>query len=223
MLEVEAAWLRDRLAELPTSGLSPLINLGSSDLHFRTAVQPYIDREIFAPLRARGVTVVHSDLKAAPGVDVVADALSDEGLAALRAVGARAVLCSNMLEHVPDRAALARCCDALVPAGGALIVTAPASYPYHPDPIDTYYRIGPEALARELFPGFECVRADVVAGPGYGRDLLRRPWLLVRELRELPGLKDSPSGRAGSRLRWLRRPYEISCVVLRRGERVGGA
>lgn len=217
MLEVEAAWLRDRFAELSTEALSPLLNLGSSDLHFRTAVQPYIDREIFAPLRARGVRVVHSDLKAAPGVDIVADALSDEGFARLAAVGARAVICSNMLEHVTDRRALARCCAALVPAGGSLIVTAPASYPYHPDPIDTYYRAGPQELARELFPEFAVVRADVVAGPGYGRDLLRRPWLLVRELRALPGLKDSPSGRAGSRLNWLRRPYEIACAVLRRG------
>lgn len=216
MLEVEARWLRARLQELGDAELTPLLNLGSSDLHFRTAVQPWIDREVFAPLRARGAEVVHSDLKQLPGVDIAADALSPEGHARLQAVGARAILCCNMLEHVTDRAALARGLAALVPAGGLLIVTVPFSYPYHPDPIDTYYRPDPEDMSRELFPELRRVRAEVVDGPSYAPELLRRPWLLVRDLRKLAGLRDSPSGTAGSRLRWLTRPYQVSCAVLRR-------
>lgn len=216
MLEVEARWLRDRLAELPAGELSPLLNLGSSDLLFRTQVQPWIDREVFAPLRERGVAVVHSDIKPLPGVDVVADALADEGMSRLREVGARTVLCCNMLEHVVDRAALAGRLSALVPAGGTLVVTVPASYPYHADPIDTYYRPEPEDMSRELFGELDVVRAEAVVGPTYGRELLRRPWLVVRDLRKLAGLRGSPSGLAGSRLRWLARPYRVSCAVLRR-------
>ncbi|MCY1055085.1 hypothetical protein [Nannocystis sp. SCPEA4] len=216
MLEVEARWLRARLTELGDEELTPLLNLGSSDLEFRTLVQPWIDREVFAPLRARGTAVVHSDLKALPGVDIAADALGEEGLARLQAVGARALLCCNMLEHVADRAGLARRCAALVPSGGVLIVTVPHSYPYHPDPIDTYYRPDPQDMCRELFPELRCVRAEVVDGPTYAPELLRRPWLLVRDVRKWPGLKDSPSGTAGSRLRWLFRPYRVSCAVLRR-------
>ncbi|MFY0534931.1 hypothetical protein [Nannocystis pusilla] len=140
-------------AGAPRRGAVPLLNLGSSDLHFRTEVQPWIDREVFAPLRARGAAIVHSDLKTLPGVDIAADALSEAGLSRLRAVGARAILCCNMLEHVTDRAALAERLAALVPAGGLLVVTVPFSYPYHPDPIDTYYRPDPEDMSRELFPG----------------------------------------------------------------------
>ncbi len=217
MLEPEARWLRERLAEIPAAELSPLLNLGSSDLDFRARVQPWIDREVFAPLRARGVQIVHSDLKAQPGVDLAADALDPADQAALRAVGARSVLCSNMLEHVAEPAALARACLDLVPPGGRLIITAPASYPYHPDPIDTYYRREPDALCRELFAELRCERADVVEGRGYGPELARRPWLIVRDLRALAELRRSPSGLAGSRLAWLRRPYRISCAVLRRG------
>ncbi|MFZ6180765.1 hypothetical protein [Nannocystis pusilla] len=216
MLEVEARWLRARLQELPDGELSPLLNLGSSDLQFRTEVQPWIDREVFAPLRARGAAIVHSDLKTLPGVDIAADALSEAGLSRLRAVGARAILCCNMLEHVTDRAALAERLGTLVPAGGLLVVTVPFSYPYHPDPIDTYYRPDPEDMSRELFPGLRLVRAEIVDGPTYAPELLRRPWLLVRDVRKLAGLRDSPSGTAGSRLRWLRRPYRVSCAVLRR-------
>ncbi|HEY8378207.1 MAG TPA: hypothetical protein VIK91_17045 [Nannocystis sp.] len=216
MLEVEARWLRARLAEFAAEELSPLLNLGSSDLHFRTVAQPWIDGEVFTPLRARGVAVIHSDVKAQAGVDVVADALTDEGLSRLRAVGARAVLCCNVLEHVVDRAAFARACAALVPEGGVLVVTVPASYPYHPDPIDTYYRPEPEDMARELFPELKVVRAEAVVGPSYAPELLRRPWLLVRDLRKLPGLLRSPAGLSGSRLGWLRRPYRVSCAILRR-------
>lgn len=216
MLEAEARWLRARLAELADEEVSPLLNLGSSDLEFRTVVQPWIDREVFAPLRARGAAVVHADLKARPGVDIAADALADDGLGRLQAAGARTILCCNMLEHVRDRAALARRLAALVPAGGALIVTVPASYPYHPDPIDTYYRPGPEDMSQELFPELRCVRAEVVDGPTYAPELLRRPWLLARDLGKLPGLSRSPCGLAGSRLRWLWRPYQVSCAVLRR-------
>lgn len=216
MLESEARWLGARLAELPAAELSPLLNLGSSDLQFRSVVQPWIDREVFAPLRARGVRVVHSDLKALPGVDLAADALDPAGQAALRQLGARSVLCSNMLEHVAEPSALARACLDLLPPGGRLIVTAPASYPYHPDPIDNYYRQEPEGLVRDLFPGLRCEHAEVVEGPGYGHTLARRPWLLLRDLRALVALRRAPSGLAGSRLAWLRRPYRISCVVLRR-------
>ena len=41
MLEVEAAWLRARLAELGDAELSPLLNLGSSDLNFRTCCEEH--------------------------------------------------------------------------------------------------------------------------------------------------------------------------------------
>ncbi len=196
MLDGRGAVVAGAAAGAPDGELSPLLNLGSSDLHFRTEAQPWIDREVFAPLRApAGREIVHSDLKTLPGVDIAADALSEAGLSRLRAVGARAILCCNMLEQ-RDRpggagaSAWRRWC----PVGGLLVVTVPFSYPYHPDPIDTYYRPDPEDMSRELFPGLRLVRAEIVDGPTYAPELLRRPWLLVRDLRKLAGLRDSPSG-----------------------------
>lgn len=212
MLEVEATWLKDQLADLPAESLSPLLNLGSSDLEFRTRWQPWIDGEVFAPLRARGVAVVHADLKPSEGVDLVADALQEADWARLQAVAPRAVMCSNMLEHVEDRALLAGRCAALVPPGGHLIVTVPASYPYHADPIDTYFRPTPAELVA-LFPDLEVVAAARVEGPSYAPALLRRPWLLARDLVGLARAWRHP-GRA--RLAWLARRYAVSAAVLRR-------
>jgi hypothetical protein len=63
MLLKKSLWLRDALGAIPVSDLSPLLNLGSSTAQFREKVQPYIDSEISAPLRAPGARVIHCDLK----------------------------------------------------------------------------------------------------------------------------------------------------------------
>ena len=72
---LEAQWLGDRLAEIADGELFPLLNVGSSTGEFRTTVQPHIDAKVFAPLRARGGKVLHLDIKAAEGVDIVGDLL----------------------------------------------------------------------------------------------------------------------------------------------------
>ena len=97
---VRGAVPTDRLAELDPAQRSPLVNVGSSTGEFREVRQPHIDRIVFAPLRAAGVEVVHADVKAAPGVDLVGDLTEDrvlevqqrggaDGDEELRAVGAR--------------------------------------------------------------------------------------------------------------------------------------
>lgn len=147
----ESLWLKDVLAELPLPPQSVVLDVGSSDEHFRTSVQPYIHENVHHPLLERGVRLLHTDAKAAPGVDLVMDvtAESDATLDAHRA-SAKLVLCTNMLEHVVDRAAVARRLYALLAAGGILIVTVPRRYPEHLDPIDTLFRPSPDELA-ELF------------------------------------------------------------------------
>lgn len=215
----EAAWIRDRLSEIPD--VSPVVELGSSTLQFRTVSQPHIDRMIHAPLRARGVKVVHADIKAAPGVDVAGDILDPAVRAQLRAFRPRVLLCCNMLEHVEDRAVLAAACEDLLEPGGHLIVTVPHSYPHHKDPIDTGYRPTPAQLAR-LFPRLELVRSCVVESDTYWHELRRRPRqlpriLLVRlYLLAKVWIDRSAYADANHRLLWLFRRYKQSCVVLRK-------
>ena len=80
---LESKWLGERLAAISDDQLFPLLNIGSSTLEFRTVTQPYIDHNIFTPLRKRGGTVYHADIKAAPGVDLVGDLLDPAFLAEL--------------------------------------------------------------------------------------------------------------------------------------------
>ena len=103
MMRCDAEWLGRTLAGSSTEELSPLLNLGASTRHFRQVEQPYIDELVFRPLEARGVRVIHSDLKAAEGVDLVGDVFDDADFARLKAARPRAVICTHMFEHVRDR------------------------------------------------------------------------------------------------------------------------
>jgi hypothetical protein len=214
MRESEARWIADRLAELSVEQLSPFLNIGSSTEEYRTRKQPHIDRLIFAPLRSRGVEVVHSDLKMQPGVDIAGDLTEEAVQNQLRARGFKAALSSNLLEHVRDREGIARAIASCVAPGGIVIVTVPRSYPYHADPIDTGFRPTPDELA-ELFRPARLVRGEVVPDSTYAQELRRQPPL--KAVRSLLGAL-RPTGEVAKakrdKLRWLWKPFTTSCIVL---------
>src|SRR5262245_18840924 len=119
MFEAEAVRLREILLGLAEA--SPLLHLGSSTRHFRELEKPHIQRELFGPLEAAGFEVVHSDLKAADGVDVAGDIFDPALRASLKARGFRTVLAANLFEHVRDRAALAAACEEIAGPGGHIL------------------------------------------------------------------------------------------------------
>jgi hypothetical protein len=215
MFEAEARWLHYALDAFPPERLSPLLNLGSSSLEVREAVQPWIDDQVFLPLRARNVEVVHVDMRELPGVDVKADLTDPADVRRLSALRPRALLCCNLFEHVikPDR--LARHCLDLMAAGGLLFVTVPFSYPCHRDPIDTMYRPTPSELA-ELLDGARLLDSAILSTGLSYRDAVReRPWLLLRHVWRLPipFLSFEKWRRSMTRLYWLAAEYRITCAV----------
>jgi hypothetical protein len=215
MFEAEARWLGAALEGFAPERLSPLLNLGSSTSLFREQIQPWTEERLFRPLHARGVEIVHIDQRAEPGVDLSADLTDPAELPRLRALGARALLCCNLLEHVTQRARLARHCLDIVPKGGLLFVSVPFSYPYHRDPIDTMYRPTPGELSA-LFGGAELVAGDIIgAGCSYRDEVRRRPWILLRHLVRLPApfVSFERWKRSMAKLYWLAAEYRITCAV----------
>lgn len=214
----EAHWVGGVLTGLGAQRISPVLELGSSTLAFRTVEKPHIDRLVHAPLRDAGVKVVHCDLKADPGIDISGDIYDPAVRAAVKAVGARCILCCNILEHLTDREAFVRICDEVLRPGGVLVITVPYSYPLHLDPIDTYYRPSPEAL-RALLPDYRLVEAKVIRSGSHLSDLRARGGV-VRELAATLGRSLVLRGgveRTRARLHrlgWLFRPYTMSAVVL---------
>ena len=217
MLPEEARWLGQRIAQCPVDGLAPLVNVGSSTRHFTTRVQPWIDEHIFAPARARGLAVISVDIKAAEGIDLVGDVVDPVFRERVRDAGGRSLLCSNLLEHVADPAAIACALAQLVPSGGYLFVSGPRSYPWHADPFDTLFRPGVDELAA-LFPGTELVAGSVVSSGSYWDWLGRSPWRLLARLARL--LVPFYNGRSWYsqvlKLGWMFRPFSATCVLLRK-------
>jgi hypothetical protein len=212
MFENEAAWLETLLREKAAEDLSPLLNVGSSTSDFREIEQPWTERRLFAPLRARGVKIVHLDAREGNGIDIKADILSDGDLPRIRLYGPKSILCCNILEHVEDPGTLARRCLDIVGPGGLIFVTVPFSYPHHRDPIDTMFRPSPEALA-QLFHPATMIRGEIIdVGESYRGQVKRRPWILLRHISRFPfpfiGFKGWK--RSMRKLYWLFNNYKIT-------------
>lgn len=215
MFEAEARWLCRALDGFAPERLSPLLNLGSSSAAFREQTQPWAERRLFGPLRARRIDVVHVDLRELPGVDVRADLNDPADLPRLRRLRPRALLCCNLLEHVADPERLVRNCLGLLESGGLVFATVPFSYPHHRDPIDTMYRPNPAELAL-LFTGARPLETAVIGtGLSYRDDVRERPWILLRQFARfpVPFLSLTRWKRSMAKLYWLVAEYRVTCGV----------
>lgn len=208
MFPREAAWIGQKLAKIPAGELSPLVDIGAS------SAKPWIDELICAPLRARGVEIVHLNIVDRPGVDLVADILTDEGFAKVAALKPRMVLCCNVLEHVEDAGSFARRCVDLLTAQGRLLVTVPRAYPHHRAPIDTMFRPTPEEVAA-LIPEAEMTHSALLPMGYYWDEIRRRPWILSRQILRapFPFLGWRKYKRTMSKLRFLVSPYMVTFAV----------
>jgi len=218
MMYCDAEWLATVLARYRADELSPILNLGSSTRHFRQVEQPHVDALIFKPLEARGIKVVHSDLKAHVGVDIAGDIFDDATLAAMQAIHPRAVICTHMFEHVVDRDELRRRLLAVLPPGGLFFITVPSSYHEHNDPIDTMYRPTPSELAA-AFGGQNIVEQRELIGHTYWTHVRRRPFtLLFRHTTRffVPFLGWQKWKRSMAKLYWLFYPYKVAAIVGRK-------
>jgi SAM-dependent methyltransferase len=118
-----AAWTRAALEAIALPPGSRALDIGSSTLHYRTVEQPHIEEQVMAPLRARGVEIVHLDAKEDPGVDVVYD-LERPG----EPVGEFSlVLVASVLHYLRDPGPAADLAVSSLAPGGHLIAHHPQS------------------------------------------------------------------------------------------------
>lgn len=185
MLLTEARWLGRALEQADVGQLSPMLNAGSHTEDFRQRVQPWIDQHVLAPLVARGVDIQYADLRPGSGVDHVGDLTDPDFVSGLRAEGFRSVLCSNLLEHVPEPQQMADVLQNLLSADGLVIYSGPCKFPYHADPIDNMFRPTPGEVAQAFSRTRVLVPAEVSCGTftSYlARRLLVSPSRVLRDL-----------------------------------------
>ena len=220
----EAAYIGARLQEIPVEQLSPVLNLGSSNETFRTRTHPHVDREIFFPLVARGARVIHADLKADRGIDIVGDIYDAAFQQECGRLRPKTVVCCNILEHVTDPASFAHIVSGLVPTNGYVVVSVPHSYPFHADPIDTLFRPTTSEIVDLFGTELSPVVTHTLTDTTWLSDLRRHmpasalPMFFVKDLAkaviELPSTQKR--FKRLHRYLWLTRPFKMSIVILRR-------
>lgn len=218
MMRCDAEWLGRALARFSPDELSPILNLGASTRHFREVEQPFVSELVFGPLEARGVRVIHSDLKAADGVDISGDVFDDADYARIQATKPRAVICTHMFEHVLDRAELVRRLVGMLPDRGYFFVTVPSSYHEHHDPIDTMFRPTPDELA-DLFKGQEILEKAELVGETYWAHVKKRPvTLFLRHFTRffIPFVDWHAWKRSMRKLYWLANNYKVAAIIGRK-------
>ena len=218
MTPQEARWLKERFAAIPDEELFPLLNVGSSTETFRTVNQPHIDELVFAPLRARNGRVIHVDLKAAPGVDLVGDLMDPAFRRQVADLNVRSAIVSNLLEHVTDRQSLADLVLDLLPPGGWIFVTGPKDYPYHEDPIDTMYRPTVQEAAG-LFAGARVVEGEIIDA-GHWQRGGRPAWRVVARL-AVPVYRPRKWLELVRQSPYLFRPIKAFAVALQKDQATG--
>lgn len=223
MRPTEARWIKRVLSLIPAEDISPVLELGSSTVRFRTTVKPHIEEDVHAPLRIRGIRVVTTDLKSDAGIEISGDVYDDAVKSRIRSIAPRCILCCNMFEHVTDRYELARVCDELLSPRGYLVVSVPRSYPYHADPIDNRFRPTPREIAK-MFPRYRTIDSQIVQDSTYWEDLVKEHGYRGLPVFLLGSLAKILSGYGGMakwkqrvhRYWWLFSPYTESVIVLQK-------
>jgi hypothetical protein len=218
MLEKEAIWIAGELNRIGTES-SPVLNVGSSTLYFRTQLQPFIHERIIVPFEKAGGAFLHLDMKKEEGVDLAGDLMDAAFREEVKALSIKGILCSNLLEHVEDPAAVCALLMAVVQPGGYIILTVPYRYPYHNDPIDTMFR--PEVNDLEqLLPGCGLVNGEIVTieGTSFFRMLLKHPKLLAVTFARtlLPFYKFSSWKHIVAYLPDSFKPFQVTCATFRK-------
>jgi len=121
-----------------------VLDIGSSTHKYRTATQPYIDKNIFLPLRNYNAEITYLDIIEGIGVDVVAD-ISSESFSLHHKYDL--VLCNSLLQFITDIKTCIFNISSTVCDGGYLIISAPLKFPFHDPSIDALNRFTPNELS----------------------------------------------------------------------------
>ncbi len=217
MLIEEAKWFGDQIDAMDPDDVFPMLNIGSSTERFRKVDQPWIDEYIFKPAREKGEQVIHMDMKAARGVDVIGDLNNPDFLQELAVMKFKSVFCSNLFEHLTNRKEIAKIMTSLIPDGGYVFISCPYKYPYHADPIDTGFRPEIEELAG-LFPETEIYSAEKVTCGNYKEYITSSPKKLAKTVIRLmvPFHKPAVWYSHVRHLPWMFKNFQASCIVSRK-------
>ena len=158
MFVEESIWIKETLKDLGAHHIEDVLDVGSSTIQFRTQTQPH-DKNIFSPLRDRGASISYMDKKKGEGIDYV----FDTDIVTAKQIGKKfdLIICCSLLEHVKDPKKICYLLVEITKPGGFLLISVPANYRYHPDPIDAMFRPSMKKLI-SMFQGLKIIKSKVI-------------------------------------------------------------
>jgi len=223
----ESIWIANNILKLANPS-QKLLNIGSSTGKFRNLIQPHINKNIFKPIEENGITVIHSDIQDADGVDLVGDLSNEEFVKTLEREKFDFILCSNLLEHLVEIEPICRIIERVLKKNGYAIITVPFNYPYHLDPIDNMFRPSVKELGKK-FESLKCLKGEILEAKSYNskintteknyfQKLKNNPRMLllifIRSL--MPFYKFKVWKKTMFGVLRLFRPFSVTCIILKK-------
>ena len=181
MLLEESIWVGEKIDEIVLLNSLPILNVGSSTKEYRTQRQSHIQKNIFDLIPNESKNVIHLDMKAADGVDIVGDLYDRNFLEEIKTLKVKCILFNNVLMYLDkkQRKKLSEILNEILEKDGYLIVTNSHVFPPAPDPVESYYRASPDKLQQELFENFNIIDAKIIENNySFNKQLKARPNLI---------------------------------------------
>ena len=161
MLIKEAKKINNYIETFLSNKKGTAIIIGSSTADFIDISQPYIRKLVLNPL-SKNFKILNIDIKNQEGVDLVADFTTLAGQRSIANLNGNLYLISNLLEHIPDYQLGIKSIVQLLNRDDILILSGPKSFPYHPDPIDNWFRPSKRELQQYFKNSFEIIDLQIV-------------------------------------------------------------
>lgn len=222
MLLEESIWIGDKLKTIINEKAFPILNVGSSTLHYRTKLQPYVQENIFDKIPNEEQNVIHQDMKQDVGVDLVGDLYDDNFVEKLKELKPKTILCNNILMYLEKdlREKMANLFYEILPDNGYLIVSNSHTFFSVPDPVEAFYRDDYKKMYRELFNRFQFIDGEIIKTMNfYFRYILRHPrYALLLILSFLKEPKNTPEKvfMKDYLLKKTFKRYSASCLFLQK-------
>lgn len=222
MLLEESVWIGNHIKTIVSNKSYPILNIGSSTKEYRTKRQSFIQENIFNLIDDEENNVVHLDMKAAEGVDLIGDLYDSKFLEILKQYKFKAILLNNILMYLEkeQREKLSLILENILEKDGYLIVTNSHVFPPAHDPVESYYRASPKKLYSDLFSQFNKLdEQNVEVNYSFYRFLKDNPKLIkIKILRFLcPFYKPKEwLFMLGYYRKNLKKNYSASCLFLQK-------
>jgi len=218
MLNNEAIWIGENIADLSLNINSVVLNFGSQNQKYNNE-NKYLMDYVINPIRTK-YQLRNLDLQVGDGIDYSGNLYEEVFFNKMKAIQFDCVLLCNVLEHVTNVEELASRIVELIKPGGYIVFSGPYQYPLHFDPIDNGFRPEIEQVLN-LFKEFKLIKGDIITDHTYSFYVLSSFKVFALEfLRVLTPFYrfDKWKRVVLPKLKWWNKNFKATCIIMQKNK-----